>query len=66
MASGSGFQMTIDGLPGQRFVVQASIDLSSSNWVSLYTNVLTGSQTNFIDPDSPSQSARYYRALLLQ
>jgi len=60
----SGFQMSVEGLPGEQFVVQASSDLSSSNWVSLYTNVLTGSQTNYVDPDSPNWSARYYRALL--
>ncbi len=65
--SGSGFQITIKGLPGQQFVVQASTDLSStSNWVSLYTNVLTGSETNYTDTDSPNWSTRYYRALLLQ
>jgi probable HAF family extracellular repeat protein len=67
MVSGSGFQMIIEGLPGQQFVVQASTDLSSpSNWVSLYTNILTGSQTNFTDTESPTRSARYYRALLVQ
>jgi probable HAF family extracellular repeat protein len=67
MASGSGFQMNIEGPPGVQFVVQASTDLSSpSNWVSLYTNVLTGSQTNYTDPNATSGSARYYRALLVQ
>jgi probable HAF family extracellular repeat protein len=63
---GSGFQMTIEGLPGTQFVVQASTDLSASNWVSLYTNVLTGSQTNFTDSDAVNSSTRYYRAVLLQ
>ena len=67
MISGTGFQMTIEGQPGQQFVVQASTDLSSpSNWVSLYTNVLAGSQTNYTDSDSPIPNARYYRALLVQ
>jgi probable HAF family extracellular repeat protein len=64
--SGSGFQLNIDGWPGQQFVVEASTDLSASNWVSLYTNVLTGSQTNFTDPHATNCKARYYRALLLQ
>jgi probable HAF family extracellular repeat protein len=64
--SGSGFQLNIEGVPGAQFVVQASTDLSSSNWVSLYTNVLTGSQTNYTDPDSPNWNVRYYRASLLQ
>jgi probable HAF family extracellular repeat protein len=63
--SGSGFQLNIEGLPGQRFVVQASTDLSASNWVSLYTNVLTDIQTNYTDPDA-TNGRRYYRALLLQ
>src|SRR5260370_39292334 len=47
--SGGGFQMNIQGVPGVQFVVQASTDLSASNWVSLYTNVLTRSQTNYTD-----------------
>jgi probable HAF family extracellular repeat protein len=64
--AGGGFQMTIEGLPGQRFVVQASTDLSSSNWVSLHTNVLSGSETNYTDPDATSSGERYYRVLLLQ
>lgn len=65
-AGSSGFEMTVKGMPGQQFVVQASSDLSSSNWTSLYTNVLTGSETNYTDPDSPNWKTRYYRALLLQ
>jgi probable HAF family extracellular repeat protein len=64
--SGSGFQLNIEGLPGQQFVVQASTDMSASNWVSIYTNVLTGSQTNYTDPTATNCRARYYRALLLQ
>jgi probable HAF family extracellular repeat protein len=64
--SGSGFQMIIEGVPRAQFVVQASTDLSAANWVSLYTNVLTGSQMNYTDPDATNRSARYYRALLLQ
>jgi probable HAF family extracellular repeat protein len=63
----SGFQMTIKGLPGEQFIVQASTDLSSpTNWLSLYTNVLTGSETNYTDTDSPNWNARYYRAVLSQ
>jgi probable HAF family extracellular repeat protein len=64
--SASGFQMIIQGVPGAQFVVQASTDPSASNWVSLYTNVLTGTQTNYTDTDSPNWSTRYYRALLLR
>jgi len=65
-SSGSGFQVNIRGISGAQFVVQASTDLSASNWVSLDSNVLTGSETNFTDTDSPNWSTRYYRALLLQ
>lgn len=66
-SSGSGFRFTIEGLPGEQFVVQASTDLSSpSNWASLYTNVLTSSLTNYTDADAPNWNARYYRALILQ
>jgi len=67
LTSGSGFQMIIQSIPGVQFVVQMSTNLcSTSNWVSLYTNVLTGSQTNYTDPNATSGSVRYYRALLLQ
>jgi probable HAF family extracellular repeat protein len=65
-ASSSGFQVNIKGMPGAQFIVQASIDLSASNWVSLYTNVLSASETNYTDTDSPNWTTRYYRALLLQ
>jgi probable extracellular repeat, HAF family len=64
--TGSGFQMSIEGLPGEQFVVQASTDLSASIWVSLFTNVLSGSQTNFTDPDATNRSERFYRTVLLQ
>jgi probable HAF family extracellular repeat protein len=64
--SGGGFQVNVEGWPGQQFVVQASTDLSASNWISLYTNVLTGSQTNFTDADATNCKTRYYRAVLLQ
>jgi probable HAF family extracellular repeat protein len=65
-SSSSVFQVNIKGLSGAQFIVQASTDLSASNWVSLYTNVLTGSETNYTDTDSPNWKTRYYRALLLQ
>jgi probable HAF family extracellular repeat protein len=66
MPGPSGFQLTIEGMPGEQFIVQASSDLSVSNWVSLYTNVLTGPQTNYIDLDATTLNARFYRALLSQ
>jgi probable HAF family extracellular repeat protein len=67
LTSGSGFQMIIEGVPGLQFVVQMSTNLCwTSNWVSLYTNVLTASQTNYTDPDATNCSGRYYRALPLQ
>jgi hypothetical protein len=53
-------------VPGEQCVVQASTDLSSSNWVSLCTNVLSSTQTNYTDSGATNSSARYYRALLLQ
>jgi hypothetical protein len=64
--TGGGFQMTIEGVPGEQCVVQASTDLSSSNWVSLCTNVLSSTQTNYTDSGATNSSARYYRALLLE
>ena len=66
LANGNGFQMIIQGVPGVQFVVQTSTDLSSSNWISLYTNILSGSPINYADPNATIGSAHYYRTLLLQ
>jgi probable HAF family extracellular repeat protein len=58
------FQFSIQGLTGEQFVVQYSIDLS--NWSSLATNTLSGTSTNFTDVSAPGNSPRFYRAVLLQ
>jgi probable HAF family extracellular repeat protein len=57
------FQLTVEGLAGQRFAMQASTNLAG-NWVSLITNTLSGTTTNFIDTGA-SNWHRFYRALLL-
>jgi hypothetical protein len=56
------FQLTINGVPGQTIILQASTNLVQ--WTSLQTNLLSAASiTNF---DSTSLPNRYYRAVLLQ
>jgi len=57
------FQLTVQGTPGQQFVLKASTNLL--NWTSLATNTFAGYATNCVDSNAPSFSSRFYRAQLL-
>jgi hypothetical protein len=61
---GGQFQFTVDGMPGQKVVVQASDDLAQ--WVPLATNTLSGTSFTFNDSDSGNHPGRFYRAVLIQ
>ena len=61
--SNGQFQVTVDGISGERFVMQYSTNLA--NWVSLATNTLSGTTTNFTDTSASARNSSYYRALLL-
>jgi hypothetical protein len=59
---GGQFQLTINGIPGQTIILQASTNLLQ--WIPLQTNLLsTTSVTNF---DSTTLPNRYYRAALVR
>jgi probable HAF family extracellular repeat protein len=57
------FKMTIQGVPGQHFAIQASTNFF--NWTSLNTNTLISTSTNWMDASVPTNKFRFYRALTL-
>jgi len=57
------FQFTVTGSAGSNYVVQASTNLSASNWISLRTNV---SPFLFVETNANSFVKRFYRAFSLQ
>ena len=59
--TGGQFGFTLNGLRGQKVVVEASTDLT--NWRPIWTNTLTfPAPLNFTDPESSAYSIRFYRA----
>jgi hypothetical protein len=61
LLSGGSAQMTLTGLAGRNYLIQASTDLT--NWVSVANVVLTNSNVQVSDPAAPSFSKRFYRAV---
>ncbi|HEY5913336.1 MAG TPA: hypothetical protein VJA21_22315 [Verrucomicrobiae bacterium] len=55
------FQLTAQGMPGQNFVLQASTNLL--DWLSVSTNYLAGTATNWVDAAAPQFNCRFYRAV---
>jgi hypothetical protein len=60
--NGGQFQFTITGSAGSNYIVQASTNLSGSNWVSLRTNP---SPFSFAETNSSLFPQRFYRAVAL-
>jgi len=58
--SGGQFQFAVTGSTGSNYVVQASTNLSASNWVSLRTN---SSPFGFVETNSALYPRRFYRAI---
>ncbi|HEY5232614.1 MAG TPA: FN3 associated domain-containing protein, partial [Verrucomicrobiae bacterium] len=58
------FQMQFLGSPGSNYVLQVSTNLM--NWTPMVTNMATTNGIIFIDPQSGSFPARFYRVQLLQ
>jgi endonuclease/exonuclease/phosphatase family metal-dependent hydrolase len=58
--NGGQFQFTVSGSAGSNYVVQASTNLSGSNWLPLQTN---SSPFNFVETNSGSYPQRFYRAV---
>jgi hypothetical protein len=57
---GTGIQFNVIGTAGSNYIVQASTNLSLSNWVSLATNA---SPFTFLDSNTSASTRRYYRVL---
>jgi len=57
-----GFQFRIEGQTNQTYVIQASSDLA--NWVSVSTNFAPYGLIQFSEPQSLTNTSRYYRAIL--
>lgn len=60
--SGTNFQFAVSGFAGQNYTIQASTNLKSTNWTSIW---VTNSPVNtflFSDPNA-TNPARYYRVL---
>lgn len=60
LADGS-FHVTATGPDGAWFCVQYSTDLV--NWSSISTNQVFQGSIDFVDPDAPKDSSRFYRAI---
>ena len=65
MSQASQFQMQVTAVANQNYTLQMSTDLSSGNWVSLYTTNST-TNTSFVmtDPDAATNKQRFYRVLI--
>lgn len=59
---GTPFRITLETEPGQQYQLQASTDLVT--WTSVNSTTATGSTLEIEDPDSTSQTSRFYRAIL--
>ena len=57
--SASQFQFTVNGSPGTNYVVQASTDLTGTNWTPLAT---TPAPFTFTDTNTAAFTQRFYRA----
>jgi hypothetical protein len=55
------FAFTITGTNGQIVVVEACTNLLNATWQPIQTNTLTGTTTNFVDPQWKSYPNRFYR-----
>ena len=67
VGSGQQFQLTVNGVAGQTYIVEASTNLSAGNWVNISTN--TAPATNgpfllqFVDPRASPYPTRFYRVV---
>ncbi len=58
------FQLTVQGAPGQKFIVHGSTNLV--NWVPLNTNTLVAISTNWVDAGTVTNHYRFYRVQATQ
>jgi hypothetical protein len=58
--SGRQFQFFLSGSFGVNYVIQANTNLSTRNWVMLFTNTVP---FTFTDPNASNYARRFYRAV---
>jgi len=56
---GNQFQFTVTGTAGSNYVVQATTNLASPNWIPIYTNT---APFVFTQLNAPAFSQRFYRS----
>ena len=61
---GNGFAVTIRGLPGSTYRLEAISPLAETNWTELRRFTLVGSSTNILDSAATNFSSRFYRAVV--
>jgi hypothetical protein len=55
------FHMSVPGPEGAWFAIECSTDLA--NWTSICTNQVVNGSIDFVDPDAPGYTARYYQVV---
>jgi probable HAF family extracellular repeat protein len=58
--------LRLTGQSGFNYTVQASTDLTSTNWTDISVLVNTNGAVQFIDPDSVNYGTRFYRVVVPQ
>jgi hypothetical protein len=58
---GGAFHLNATGPDGAWFSVQYSTNMA--DWFSVCTNQVVGGSIDFVDPDAPVDSGRFYRAV---
>jgi hypothetical protein len=61
VVSGNQFQFTVTGATGSNYVIQLSTNLSSSNWISIFTNT---APFTFTDSNANNFPQGFYRAVV--
>jgi subtilisin family serine protease len=61
--AGDALLLTVTGSPGVRVTIQVSSDLVT--WADLETVTLVGGRLEFVDPQRPNRSQRFYRVRLI-